>query len=88
MRHLSTVIADTSGQGKTNGNLKYSSITMRKYLFALLVGRGPFEIDVDFFERLGDLDEGNSFRAVVLRFAFIANTVLACYFPYFVKRIK
>ena len=43
LKHLITVGADTSGQGKTNGNLEYSSIAFRKYLFLLLEGNGPLK---------------------------------------------
>ena len=35
--------ADISEQGKTNGNLEYSSMIFRKYLFLLFEGNGPLK---------------------------------------------
>ena len=43
VKHFITVAMDTSGQGKTNGNLEYLSTTFRKYLFLLLEGSGPLK---------------------------------------------
>ena len=43
VRHLITVVVETSGQGNMNGNLEYSLITWRKNLFPLLLGKGPLK---------------------------------------------
>lgn len=40
---LNDLFVDTSEHGKTNGNLEYSSKTIRKYSFLLFVGRGPLK---------------------------------------------
>lgn len=44
IRHLMTVFVDTSGHGKTNGNLEYSSTTIRKFLFPLIIRGGPLKL--------------------------------------------
>ena len=38
-----TVAADTSGHGNAKGNLEYSSMTVRIYLFLDEDGRGPLK---------------------------------------------
>ena len=42
-RHLITVLVFISGQGKTNGKREYSAMTLKKYTFLLLEGRGPLK---------------------------------------------
>ena len=43
VRHLITVVVETSGHGNTNGNLENSSITFKKYWFLLVVCKGTLK---------------------------------------------
>ena len=43
VKHLITVDVDKSEHGNTNGNLEYSSTMFRKYLFPVLLGKGPLK---------------------------------------------
>lgn len=79
VRHMITMLVNTSGQGKTNGNLEYSSTWHHKeVLVLLLVSGGGFEINVDPLKCLECLDKGDILWAVELRFAFTTNRALAC----------
>ena len=43
VKHLMTGVVDTSEHGNTKGNLEYLSTMVRKYLFPLLLGKGPLK---------------------------------------------
>ena len=43
VKHLITVEVVISEHGNTKGNLEYSSTTVKKYLFSLLLGNGPLK---------------------------------------------
>jgi len=45
---LTTLSVDKSRHGNTNGNREYSSTTVRKYSFWLLLGRGPLKSILSF----------------------------------------
>lgn len=50
-----TVEAVISAHGKAQGNLEYSSIIVSRYLFLLLVGKGPLKSILIFSKGCVDL---------------------------------
>ena len=69
---LMTLSVDKSRHGNTYGNREYSSTTVRKYLFWLLLGRGPLK-SIEPFKRLRGFDKVAWFKPIKLRFALAAN---------------
>lgn len=67
VRHMITMLVNTSGQGKTNGK-------PRILINLAPQSGGDFEINVDPLKCLECLDKGDILWAVELRFAFTTNS--------------
>ena len=68
VRHLITVLDSQSEQGKVNGNREYSSLTVNKYLFLDLLGRGPLKSMLNWSKAFKALIYGGLFGLKYLGF--------------------